>query len=905
MLKKLKKICAIFLVITLISGILSSAFGVSVLAINSKDTTPVTNTTQPENEDSEQESEETYVAPTEGYEDLANEVALNDEVIVLSDEEADAINDSIVSVESGSSYYEDYILITLNGTEHAGLEEVSYDDVIYLQGDEETPLGGDRILQIDRIYSYGEQTQIRASEPYFEDVFESLEICSSDFLTESNLVNASYADGVSSYFGDIEKEMAGVPKDSDLGTGAYQVVPASTNQQYQYMQTASDTTIKGGDLIIELEGKVDNQKDEEKKGIVASLGLSGKFGIKDLAAHIVCDMPSVANFEELYFGLSGQTFVSVSVDGEVKAEAQPEASKKDTWLASFEGLNEKRYPLAVFHFKGKTPVKISNKAFENKKESIIPSVYLILYSDWEGNISVSLEAGFEYTHSFNNGLSVYHKGEPNLTFQEYPYERAFDVEDEDNLDWFVDLGLKAEGDVTLMGASVLFYVAGVNLAELSAARIGIQAECDAHIKASTTDKLEVLEAEDTEFYVRGYLKILEAKVKLKAEGKSFLSGLSADIDFQFGLLDLTLFEYGHRPDKFKPKVPVSSMEAPKEFESVMSIVCDVSGSMNSTISSGQTKLAAAKEAAKVIVSSTEEWAKNYTGNYGIGVVMFSDYAETVAVPHIDYTFIKDCLDYIKNGGGTSVHSGIDNGVSQLNSVESTNKVMILMTDGQDYNDSATIASAKKAAEEDIKIYTVGFGNDVDEELLKEIAEITDGEYRYANTDNIIGIIGSFMYAQQASNADVLAEMEDTVAEGETTEAKTFEVADANGNLMATTAWPGSFLDTILIDPNGREVDETYPGSVTDESKIPSTITVENPIPGKWSIKVKGVETSYDEEPFYTIVSFKETEGSKINDEMKGIEKVAAYCMSVGAFSTVSSILLLCCFGSKKKKSDKN
>ena len=159
-----------------------------------------------------------------------------------------------------------------------------------------------------------------------------------------------------------------------------------------------------------------------------------------------------------------------------------------------------------------------------------------------------------------------------------------------------------------------------------------------------------------------------------------------------------------------------------------------------------------------------------------------------------------------------------------------------------------------------------------------------------------------MYAQQASTADVLTEIEDSVAEGETSKESNFTVDDQSGNLMVSTAWPGSFLDTILVDPNGRVVDEEYPNAVTDESKIPSTITVKNPIHGEWTVSVKGVETSYEKEPFYTIVSFKENDDSKINEAMSSMELIAAYCIPIGIFTVIVSTMLLLCFINKNKVS---
>jgi hypothetical protein len=250
-------------------------------------------------------------------------------------------------------------------------------------------------------------------------------------------------------------------------------------------------------------------------------------------------------------------------------------------------------------------------------------------------------------------------------------------------------------------------------------------------------------------------------------------------------------------------------------------------------------------------------------------------------------------------GGTCIFKGIDSGIEQLKNVTANSKMMILMTDGEDSNTAKAKTSAEAAKKEGIKIYTVGFGSGVNESLLKEIAEITGGEYRFASTENIIGITGSFMYVQQAENAEVLVEKQSTVAEGKTTEPVYFNVAQSDGDLMVSTAWPGSFLDTILTDPNGRTVDEEYPGAIIDQTQIPSVITVQNPLPGKWSLKIKGVETSYDEEPFYSIVSFKKSKNTKVNTQMGDLEKIAVYCVPIGFTVAVFGALLLILVNRKK------
>ncbi len=917
--KKLKKICTVFLIITLILGILSSSFGITVVALHKEDTPSTVTDIEPSEKEQNVDTNEVYKAPTEDYPDLKNEVSLNDNVSVLTTAESSSINSSIVAVETKESYSGDYVTITLNGENHNALKNLSSGDIFYLQGDANTPFGGDRIFSLENYRTVNGKTYIEASEPYFEDVFNSMEICSSDLLTEDNFETAYYAEGVSSYFGDVETDILNASDNSDdvtveaISTNANNKI----NKPIQTTKTASDSSFTKRDLIIEIDWdcskkgtddeKDKNEKDKNEKEknknddpIDKSYGIKGRFGIKDLTAHLVCDMPKPADFQEFYLGLSGETFLDVDVYGKISAKAEMEAKKIDNALFSLEGLNQKRFPIAVFKFQGTTPVYITNAAYEKGLDSILPSLYIILYSDWEGNISLELNGGFEYSHSFNNGLRVFKDGKPCLSFESYPYEKSYDVQAEDGFAWEANLKLEADTDLTLLGGSVLFYVAGINLGEFSVARLGVEAKCNISITANSKEGLKVAASDDTELYIRGYLKLIEVKIKLKADGKSFLDNLSIDINFEFTLLDLTMFEHGVKPDKFKPKVPISSISAPTEFESVLTLVCDVSGSMDSSIDTGQTKLEAAKEAANVIVTSTESWANSYNGNYGIGVTMFSSHATTVAVPHIDYKYIKECIASMSGGGGTSIYEGIDSGITQLDAVKSTNKVMILMTDGQDSNVNEARQSAQNAASKNIQIYTIGFGEDVSEDILKEIAETTGGEYRYANTDNIVGIIGSFMYAQQASNADVLTEIEDTVGEGETSEPSEFTVDDKSGTLTASTAWPGSFLDTILIDPNGREVDDKYPGAVTDETKIPSTITVTNPLQGKWTIKVKGIETSYAQEPFYTIVSFKETQDTIINKAMNQSEHVASYCIPIGLFVALVSGMLLLCLCKKTK-----
>ncbi len=899
----LKKAGITIVVITLIIGILSSAFGFTVFAMRKNDSVEKTesNVSVDDSAMKKEKKPEKTEFPTKGY-DLKNEISLNDDVKVLSEADSNDIISSITSVESEERYYGNYLEVTLTGENHDSLSDIYGGDIIYLQGKGNELFDGDQLLKINDIYSYDNQTEIRLTTPSFEEVFNNVEVASSDILTEDNLVSSDFAEGVKAHFGKIEDEFSTLSDIQSIGDEKAQTL-ASAQETKPTPMTSDVETDDIGDLIVDIDYKF-KEKDNETSGTKSSFGIKGAFGLKDLAAHFICDMPSITDVNELYFGVSGKFVVDIDLYGKIEGKLSEEDNgikKNKKKLIEISGLDNKRFPMAVFQFKGSTPVYITNKAFEKSRKSILPTIYIVVYADWQGEISFEWNGGFEYTKSFNNGLRVFKNGQPHLAFESYPYVGAYETDSSSELVVSTSAKLSADVELTALGGSVLFYVAGINFGEISIARIGVQIEGEISVSGDTKDGFKFIEPEDTKFYIKCFLNIIEVKVKLKLEGNKFLKNLSTDLNFDFSLITLTIFEKGHQPDKYRWKVPVSSMEAPTDFESVMSLVCDVSGSMDSSVSTGESKLDALRQAGKSIVSMTEGWAKNNNGNFGLGIIQFDDVAETVSIPHIDYKFLNECFDTIGRGGGTNITDGLEMSISQLENVDSENKVIILMTDGQHNSGGDPMDQTEIAKEKDIKIYTIGFGSGVNETLLKDIADTTGGEYKFANTDNIIGIISGFMYAQQAANATVLTEQQGTVAQDETTKPSKFKVSDENGNLTVSTAWPGSFLDTILVDPNGREVDESYPGSAIDESKIPSSIIVKNPIPGKWSVRIKGVETSYEQEPYYTIVSFKKTKNIKINKPLNTLETVASYCIPIGLFTTLVSVMLLVVLIKKKTK----
>ncbi|PCJ85763.1 MAG: aerotolerance regulator BatA [Flavobacteriales bacterium] len=141
-------------------------------------------------------------------------------------------------------------------------------------------------------------------------------------------------------------------------------------------------------------------------------------------------------------------------------------------------------------------------------------------------------------------------------------------------------------------------------------------------------------------------------------------------------------------------------------------------------------------------------------NDRIGLVVYSGESFTQCPLTTDHSVLKNLFKDIKNGmivDGTAIGMGLANGVLRLKESNAKSKVVILLTDG--FNTTGKIpplTAAEIAKSEKIRVYTVGVGTKgmapypfrnplggivyqnievkIDEGLLKNIAEMTGGQY---------------------------------------------------------------------------------------------------------------------------------------------------------------------------------
>ncbi len=179
----------------------------------------------------------------------------------------------------------------------------------------------------------------------------------------------------------------------------------------------------------------------------------------------------------------------------------------------------------------------------------------------------------------------------------------------------------------------------------------------------------------------------------------------------------------------------------------------------------------------VVKEVLEEFIGNRTKDR-IGIVVFGEEAFTQAPLTLDHELLVNFVDQTfigMAGDATAIGSAIAIGTKRLKDLDAKSKVLILLTDGESNAGQITPLEAAEAAKElGIKIYTVGVGTrgrapiqvpgyglaqiqaSLDEDLLKQVASLTNGQYF------------------RATDTESLQEIYQTIDELEKTEAKVKE-----------------------------------------------------------------------------------------------------------------------------------
>jgi Ca-activated chloride channel family protein len=164
------------------------------------------------------------------------------------------------------------------------------------------------------------------------------------------------------------------------------------------------------------------------------------------------------------------------------------------------------------------------------------------------------------------------------------------------------------------------------------------------------------------------------------------------------------------------------------------------------------RLEAAKDVAQRFISDRI--------NDRIGLVIYAGEAFTQCPLTTDHDVMKNLFKDVKSGmieDGTAIGDGLATAVNRLKDSDAISKIIILLTDGENNAGSISPEDAAEIAKlYGIRVYTIGIGSKgtapypyqdlwgrkqyqnvevkIDEELMQNIAEVTDGKY-YRATGN--------------------------------------------------------------------------------------------------------------------------------------------------------------------------
>ncbi len=166
-------------------------------------------------------------------------------------------------------------------------------------------------------------------------------------------------------------------------------------------------------------------------------------------------------------------------------------------------------------------------------------------------------------------------------------------------------------------------------------------------------------------------------------------------------------------------------------------------------------------------------------NDRLGLVIFAAESFTQCPVTVDHTVLKNLISNIETGmleDGTAIGMGLANAVSRLKDSKAKSKVIILLTDG--VNNTGAVApqtAAEIAKTYGIRVYTIGVGTkgtapypiktafgiqyrnidvQIDEALLKNIADMTGGKYYRATNNKSLTNIYKEIDALEKTKIDV-------------------------------------------------------------------------------------------------------------------------------------------------------
>jgi len=366
---------------------------------------------------------------------------------------------------------------------------------------------------------------------------------------------------------------------------------------------------------------------------------------------------------------------------------------------------------------------------------------------------------------------------------------------------------------------------------------------------------------------------------------------------------------------------------PPHASSQSVLVIDVSGSMSQPMPKGQPKIDAVKDAVRDYLKTLEDDTSVNGTRHRVAAIAFSDEPSRLHDLTDNMAGIRQAVNRLEPLSMTNLGDSLEMAVAMLEQEPNAkDRTILFFSDGKTnagaiprddfliaydpasgprsdfFRDSKMRELYWRIHQAGIRVITIGFGDpaqsaglqkylilpgvepDLDDQVLRSLAETPRTGGQYVNAQDYAGLLKSFVVAYNVSaNRQLIAEETGTIAAGQTREisfdltasamrtGETFGLrnlvslgflctpafADGvrqRGQLLVTLGWDRGRLGLVLRDPAGVEVGPSYPGARMRSSESPINIFVDDPKRGRWSATVVAEDIPGDQAEYYFLAS---------------------------------------------------
>lgn len=212
---------------------------------------------------------------------------------------------------------------------------------------------------------------------------------------------------------------------------------------------------------------------------------------------------------------------------------------------------------------------------------------------------------------------------------------------------------------------------------------------------------------------------VKAYVHLFDKDGKFIKGGGKNLQWWCGFDDLI------NEKIYNPKFSVLEVNNDFKIDYKFAIISDISGSM------GDDRVAKVKNSIKDFIALKYD-------NHEISLVDFNHEVILNSQLSNSKSNLNNRIGSYSCGGGTDILMALNQGLNELISPndKTSNKAAILFTDGQS-DESYKLEMIKLARENNISIYTIAFGEGINESFLNELSYMTGGKYYRIYDRNMI------------------------------------------------------------------------------------------------------------------------------------------------------------------------